>query len=118
MAKFLFVLSRGLEDPTRAVRTFQFAKLAVDDGNEVAVFLVDDAAIYARIGMSANVKAPTGDELAPYLSALIEEEVPIHVCTPCANARMLDESEFVPGARLSTGKVLIELAKEAKVFTF
>ncbi len=118
MANFLFVLSRGLEDPTRATRCFQFAKLAMDDGNKVEVFLIDDAVVFAKIGMSDHVKAPTGDELKPYLDALLAGDVPIHVCTPCANNRQTDESDFVSTARLSTGKVLIDLAKESKVFTF
>ncbi len=118
MAKFLFVLSRGLEDPTRATRCFQFAKLAREDGNQVVVFLVDDGVIYARLGAAEQVKAPTGDELKPYLDYLIEQQVPIMVCTPCANNRFLDPAELVAGARLETGKTLIQLAKDSKVFTF
>jgi predicted peroxiredoxin len=43
MRKFLFVLSRGPEDSTRAGRCFQFAKIAADQGHQVTVFLVDDA---------------------------------------------------------------------------
>ena len=118
MAKFLFVLSRGLEDPTRAVRCFQFAKLAKEDGNEVVLFLVDDGVVFARLGAAEHVKAPTSDELKPYLDYLIEHDTPIMVCTPCANNRMIDPAEFVKGAELQTGKTLINLAKESKVFTF
>lgn len=118
MAKFLFVLSRGLEDPTRAVRCFQFAKLAKEEGHEVVVFLIDDGAVFARLGASEQVKAPTGDELKPYLDYLVEHETPILVCTPCANSRLLDPAEFVPGARLETGKTLIALAQDHQVFTF
>lgn len=40
MAKFLFVLSRGLEDPTRATRAFQLAKVAKAKNHEVHVFLL------------------------------------------------------------------------------
>ena len=36
MKKFLFVLSRGPEDSTRAVRCFQFAKIAAEKGHEHA----------------------------------------------------------------------------------
>lgn len=118
MAKFLFVLGRGLEDPTRATRCFQFAKLAKEDGNEVVVFLIDDGVIFARLGAAEHVKAPTSDELKPYLDYLIEHDTPIMVCTPCANNRFLDPEELVPGARLETGKTLIALAKESKVFNF
>lgn len=35
MARFLFVLTRGLEDPTRVTRAFQLAKVAKEKGHEV-----------------------------------------------------------------------------------
>jgi len=66
MTKFLFVLTRGPEDPTRAVRCFQLAKIAADKGFEVTVFLVDDAAYFANLSLTERVKAPTGDELITY----------------------------------------------------
>ncbi len=118
MAKFLFVLSRGLEDPTRVVRCLQFAKIAVDKGHETVLFLVDDAAMIARVGAVETIKAPTGDEAKPYLDFLIDKKVEIMVCKPCANARFLDPEEFVPGARLETGMTLIDLAAQSKTFTF
>ena len=118
MAKFLFVLSRGLEDPTRVVRCLQLAKIAADKGHETVLFLVDDAAVIARVGALDNVKAPTGDEAGGYLDFLIEKGVPIMVCTPCANARFLDPEEFVKGAKLETGMTLIDLAAESRVFSF
>ncbi len=118
MSKFLFVLSRGLEDPTRVVRCLQFAKIAADKGHETVLFLVDDAAVIARLGALDMVKAPTGDEAKPYMDFLVEKRVPIMVCTPCANARLMDPEEFVEGARLETGLTLIDLAEESKVFSF
>ena len=118
MDKFLFVLSRGLEDPTRVVRCLQLAKIAADKGHQVNLFLVDDAVAAARLGGLESVKAPTGDEAQPYLDFLVEKEVPIPVCTPCANARALDPDEFVVGARLETGMTLIDLAAESKAFSF
>ena len=79
MAKFLFVLSRGMEDPTRATRCFQLAKVAKEGGHEVHVFLVDDGVMLARVGVAENVKAATGDEMKPYLDFLVKEAVPIYV---------------------------------------
>lgn len=79
MAKFLFVLTRGLEDPTRVTRAFQLAKVAKEQDNEVNVFLTDDAVVLARPGMVDQIKAPTGDETKPYFDFLIEKEVPIYV---------------------------------------
>lgn len=118
MSKFLFVLSRGLEDPTRVVRCLQLAKIAVDKGHQTTLFLVDDGAVAAQLGALDNVKAPTGDEAKTYMDFLVEKKTDIMVCTPCANARALDPDDFVPGARLETGMTLIDLAAESQVFSF
>lgn len=118
MEKFLFVLSRGLEDPTRATRAFQLAKVAKEKGHEVNIFLVDDAVAYAVLGLVDNVKAPTGDAAKPYLDYLIEQKVAFYICTPCARTRLYSEEEFIEGAKLATAAQLIDLAAESKVFTF
>ena len=118
MEKFLFVLSHGLEDPTRATRAFQLAKVAKEKGHEVNIFLVDDAVAYAVLGLADNVKAPTGDEAKPYIDYLVENKVPFFICTPCARTRLYNEDEYINGAKLSTAPNLIDLAAESKVFTF
>ncbi len=79
MEKFLFVLTRGSEDPTRVTRTFQLAKVAREKGNDVNVFLTDDAVSLAKPGMVDHIKAPTGDEARTYFSFLIDNKVPIYV---------------------------------------
>ncbi len=118
MSKFLFVLSRGPEDPTRAVRCFQFAKIAAEKGHEVTVFLVDDAAYFTNLSLTERVKAPTGDELLTYWRFLVSQGARILVCKPCAESRLIAEEDLPPGARIGTGATLIDLAAESQVFTF
>ena len=79
MGHFLFVLTRGLEDPTRVTRTFQLAKAAKETGHEVNIFLTDDAVVLVKQGMIDNVVAPTGDEAAAHFHFLIQNKVPIFV---------------------------------------
>ncbi len=79
MRNFLFVLTRGLEDPTRVTRTFQLAKVAKESGYEVNMFLTDDAVLLVKEGMIDNVVAPTGDEAASHYHYLIENKVPIYI---------------------------------------
>lgn len=79
MEKFLFVLTRGMEDPARATRCFQLAKVAKECGHDVQVFLTDDAVVLARLGVAQHIKSPTGDEMKLYLDYLVKEKVPIYV---------------------------------------
>jgi predicted peroxiredoxin len=118
MSKFLFVLTRGPEDPTRAVRCFQFAKIAKDKGHEVVVFLVDDAVYFTNLSLTERIKAPTGDELITYWKFLVDKGASILVCKPCAETRMVGEDDLPPGAKIGTGVTLIDIADQSKVFTF
>jgi len=79
MGNFLFVLTRGLEDPTRVTRAFQLAKVAKETGHEVNIFLTDDAVVLVKEGMLDNVVAPTGDEAVSHFQYLIQNKVPIYV---------------------------------------
>ncbi|MBL6996112.1 MAG: sulfur reduction protein DsrE, partial [Desulfobacula sp.] len=36
MGRFVFVLTRGLEDPTRVTRSFQLAKAAKENGHDAS----------------------------------------------------------------------------------
>ena len=79
MQKFVFVLTRGLEDSTRVTRSLQLAKAAKEQGHGVSVFLTDDAVPLAKKGMIDNVVAPTGDEASGHLFYLLDNDVPIYL---------------------------------------
>lgn len=118
MTRFLFVLSRGPEDATRATRCLHLAKVAADKGHEVHVFLVDEGVYLANLILSERIKAPTGDELMPYIRFLQDKGAVFHVCTPCASARLIAEDDLPKGFILDTSATLIDLAVEAKVLSF
>ncbi len=118
MSKFLFVLSRGTEDPTRVVRCFFLAKVAAEKGHDVTMFLLDDAVYLSNPTITEHIKAPTGDELSTYLKFFREKNIPVLVCKPCAEARLISEDDLPPNFKISTGGVLIDMAVEAKIFTF
>ena len=76
---FLFVLTRGTEDPTRATRCLQLLKVAKAEGHEVHLFLTDEAVYLARKRGTENVVAPAGDDADTYMQFLIRKKVPLYV---------------------------------------
>lgn len=79
MQNFVFVLTRGMEDPTRVTRALQMAKAAKEQGYGVNVFMTDDAVPLAKVGLIDNVVAPTGDEASIHLFYLLDNDVPIYL---------------------------------------
>ena len=80
MSKMLFVISNGFEKAGRATRAFQFAKVAREKGNDVKVFLIDDAIHWAQLGMAEGIRAATGEEMKPFINYLMENDSAIIAC--------------------------------------
>lgn len=80
MSKMLFIISNGSEKVGRATRAFQFARLACEKGNDVKVFLVDDAVHWAQLGMAEGMRAPTGEEMQPSIDYLLGNGAQMFAC--------------------------------------
>lgn len=116
MNSFLFVLSSS--DNEKATRCFQFAKIAHSKGHKVNLFFIDSGVEWAIKDRDGSQKTITGDCPNDYLPYLVENEVPVGICTPCAQNRKLDEAKFWPNMALDGGPHLIDMAAESKVFNF
>ncbi len=116
MADFLFILRSA--DNEMATRCFQFAKIAHGKGHTVNIFLIDSGVEGSLKGRDVSQKTVTGDCPADYLPYLVENNVAVGVCTPCAKNRNLDENQFYANMKLDGGPHLIDMAAESKVFNF
>lgn len=116
MANFVFTLRDA--DNEKATRCFQFAKIANDKGHQVDIFLIDDGVFWAMANRDGSIKTTTGDCPSDYIPALVEAGVAVGVCSPCAKGRSLEEADFHATMKLDGGPHLIDMATDAKVFTF
>lgn len=116
MANFLFVLSK--DDNEALTRCFQFANIAHTKGHHVDLFFIDGGVMWANKDRDFTIKTTTGDCPQDYITYLVENEVKIGICTPCAKNRHLDEANFFSNMQLDGGPHLIDMAAEAKVFNF
>jgi len=115
--KVLFLVSCGTDNTNRSTRAFHLATVAHKEGKDVTVFLLDEAVYLARQGIIENVRAATGDIADDLLAYLQANEVPILVCTPCANARKIKEEDLVEGSRMATAVEMIHMACESTVIS-
>lgn len=116
MANFLFILRSN--DNEKATRCFQFAKIAHTKKHAVNLFFIDSGVDWAVKTKDGSVKTITGDCPADYLPYLVENEIQIGVCTPCAKNRNLNEADFHTNMALDGGPHLIDMAAESKIFNF
>jgi predicted peroxiredoxin len=113
----LIILSCGTDNPNRSTRAIHLAKVAKENGKNVAVFLLDEAVYIAKKGIADHLKAATGDIADDLLAYLQEYEVPIYACTPCAKSRQISEADLIKGAQMGTAAKLIEMACNSAVIS-
>jgi predicted peroxiredoxin len=113
----LIALSCGTNNTNRATRAIHLATVAHKEGKNVALFLLDEAVYLARKGIIMHVRAATGDVADDHLAYLQTYEVPILVCTPCANARQISEEDLIEGAQMAAATELIHRACDAAVIS-
>ena len=116
----MFVLSKGLEKAGSATRAIQFAAIAAEKGNQVEVFLIDDAIHWAQLGMAEGIRSSTGEHMKDLLDKLIELKAPIYVCKACADKRLVGPDECLNGTAIEGAPVLVDKMADPdfKVFTF
>ena len=111
------ILSCGTDNPNRTTRALFFAMMAHKEGKNASLFLLDEGVYIAKEGLSANIRAATGDNADDHLAYLQANGVPILVCTPCAVSRGISEEELMEGSRMAVGAELIKLISDAAVIS-
>ena len=105
--KLLFIITKGLEKSGSAIRAMQIAALTASQGNQVEVFLLDEAVHWAR-GIKAG-----GEGLSDYMDMLNTRENPFPVCTACAEKRLITRDDLMEETAMAT---MPTLAEKASVF--
>jgi predicted peroxiredoxin len=117
--KVVVNLASGLEDAERVTVAFLVGGAAVEQGEQVAMFLTKEA---VRLGLPGYAEAVACDGCPP-LPRLFQQFADgggaLLVCPICFNSRKLDESGLVENARLAGATPLWEwIGDGATVFSY
>lgn len=125
MSKYLFVLANGPEQPGRVGQCLRLAKLAALKGHEVSLFLMDEAVMLAhRFACSQPDKLPetAPDEFCQHFHFLRNARAAILLDTRSARRRlphgMACPGHLPRGISLMSDAAMLDMAEEAKVFSF
>ena len=118
--KLLFIITKGLEKSSSAMRAIQIAALTAEQGNHVEVFLIDEAVHWAQVGMAEGIRASTGEAMKDFLDKLIIHKNILHVCKACADKRLISPDDLISGSAISPAPVLVDMMTnpDYRVFTF
>ena len=76
--KFLYLVTRGAEDPTHACMPLFFARGAKDAGHEVEVVMAGDAVVLFHELTAENTKGVGMPNAKELLAGLRENKIPVY----------------------------------------
>jgi uncharacterized protein involved in oxidation of intracellular sulfur len=102
--KILLIANNGPEDPNRATVPLLTAKALVESGNEVSIWLYNNAVYLMQDGTSEFVQAPG---LPPFedLLLFLENKVTIYIGVSCAIGRGLCNEKEEPLVKFVAGEL-------------
>lgn len=128
MSKYLFVLAQGPGGPEACGRVGQclrLAKLAAMKGHEVTLFLMGEAVVLAQRFAQSRPDCPPDkapDEVCQMLQFLRKANARIMVDTKSARSTLhgaMSLKQSLPqGLSLMSDSAMLDLAEDAKVFSF
>ena len=118
--KVVVNLSTGLEDPERVTVAFLVGGAAVEQGQQVTMFLTKEAVRLALPGVADAVACDGCPPLSRLFQQFADGGGELLVCPICFNSKKLDEAQLVGNARLAGATPLWEWIGDeaATVFSY
>jgi uncharacterized protein len=107
MAQILVHSATGPENPTRAALALLIARTALEEGNEVQVFLAGDGVHLADAAKAAETNGLGTGAVAEHLAALKDAGMTVYLSGMSSKARGIEGGE---GFELAPPQKLVELA--------
>jgi uncharacterized protein len=111
--------THGDEDPDRVLVSYLTAGAALDQGNQVVMWLTAEGVRLALHGYANRIRAGQDPAVERVHAQLIEKGGRFYVCPICFSERDLDESDLVEGAQLQGATPLMQFAGDgATAFSY
>lgn len=116
--KFLLVITHADDDPERANLALAFAAAMVADDVDLAVVFMFRGVLLAKKGIIETIAAPNVTPGKDLLPIIMEGDVKLLACTPCALTHGVKENELLDGCRLISAATVIPEMASREVITF
>ena len=109
MARILYVVTAGTDDPTRAALPFNFALGALEAAHQPEIFLTGEGVYLLKEDVAGSVVPVGPPPLREMLEKLVAQRVPVYACGRCCVARGLTDADLKAlNAQFITPKVFAE----------
>ncbi len=96
--KIVVSITAGTDDPTRATIGMIAAKVAMEKGHEVSIWLFGEAVVIANQNIYPCIQGVNMPAMKDIMAGLLEKNMAFSVCEACAKGRNVNENNWVANA--------------------
>lgn len=123
MASITLIVGDPAYGKQRMYTVLRFTQTALSGGDEINIFLLEDAIFSAKKGQSpmgfpgySNEKMPSCEEM---IKSALKQGASIKICTVCAKERGMKKEELIEGVQIASMQDLVQWVIESdKVVSF
>jgi uncharacterized protein len=101
--------THGREDPERATLPFIIGNVAASADQPAIVLLTIDGVWVATRGYADGIQKEGFPPLKEIIASFIDNDGEIWACGACTKPRGITEEDMIPGARIVTAAMVVEL---------
>jgi predicted peroxiredoxin len=116
--KMVFLITTGLENLEKAITSFKMVSAAVANDMKTTVILQLEGVLLALKGITKKIKEHDQPSLGELIEDLLSQNVPIYVCSGCAERRNLKQEDMLNGVKFVSGGTIMDEAFGATVITY
>ena len=116
--KMMLIITHADDDPERANLALAFAAAMIADDIDLAIVFMFRGILLAKKGVIETIAAPNVTPGKTLLPIIMEGDVKLMACTPCALTHGVNENELLPGCKLISAATVVPEMKEREIITF
>ena len=95
--KVLLVITHSTDDPDRANAAVALAAALLNEGADLALFLIFEGVLLARRGVAETIRGRNFAPVAELFPMVLEAGIPIYACGACVKTHGMAARDMLPG---------------------
>ena len=116
--KMMLIITHADDDTERANLALAFAAAMIAEGIDLAIVFMFRGVVLAKRGVIENIATPNVTPGKTLLPIIMEGDVKLMACTPCALTHGVRKDELLPGCKLVSAATVVPEMQEREVITF
>jgi predicted peroxiredoxin len=116
--KMMIIITHADDDPERANLALAFVAAMIAEGIDLAVVFMFRGVLLVKQGIIETIATPNVTPGKDLLPIIMEGDVKLMACTPCALTHGVKEDELLDGCRLISAPTVVPEMQEREVVTF